>query len=191
MPRRGRHTLPPAVVATRFPFGLFVKRRDIRQNPEVLVYPAIHPVDPRTVRDSARGEGDAAAGVDARSGEIYGLDQYREGDDLRRIAWGATARLGRTVVYEFESHGEREAWLALAPGAAGDPSFEQRVEDVASLAVALLRDGGVATGLRYGGEVLVPPGVGPAHERRMLDVLATIGGPSGSDDGAATPEVAA
>ena len=175
MPRRGRHLLPPTVVATRFPFGLFVKRRDVPRGAEVLVYPSIHPVEAREVREQARGEGDAAAGLDARAGEIYGLDQYREGDDLRRIAWGATARLGRTVVYEFESHGEREAWLSLSPGRTGEPGFEHRVEEVASLAVALLRDGRVATGLRYGGDVLIPPGVGPAHERRLLDALAVIG----------------
>ena len=175
MPRRGRHPLPPAVVVTRFPFGLFVKRRDLPETGEVLVYPRVHQLDLRALGLESRGEGESAAAVMARAGELYGLDEYRDGDDLRRINWPATARLGKLVVCEYESHGDREVWIDLAAGVAGDPQFEIAVEEAASLAVALLREGRIAAGLRVGGAVVLPPAAGPAHERALLEHLAVVG----------------
>ena len=174
MHRRGRHALPKAVVATRFPFGLFVKRRDLRAREQVLVYPRVHPVDAGLLREVRTGQGEAR-GSRARAGEFYGLAEFREGEELRRIHWPATARIGRAVVQEFEARGEAELVLHLQPGVAGEPSFESEIEELASQVVALLREGRVATGLRYGGRLVVEPGVGPAHERRLLEFLALVG----------------
>ena len=194
MHARGLHPLPAAVVATRFPFGLFVKRRELPVRERVLVYPRIHAVDPAVLREARTGEGEAR-GARARAGEFYGLAEYREGEELRRIHWPATARLGRAVVQEYEARGEAEQILVLGPGRAGEPSFEQAVEDVASAVVALLREGRVATGLRYADTLVVEPGVGPAHERKLLEYLALVGfdpattaEPSPAPASAASPE---
>src|SRR5690606_32392340 len=84
MQARGLHPLPKAVVATRFPFGLFVKRRELPGRERVLVYPRIHPVDIEQLRESRTGDGEAL-GARSRSGEFYGLAEYREGQELRRI----------------------------------------------------------------------------------------------------------
>ncbi|KIG17693.1 hypothetical protein DB30_02968 [Enhygromyxa salina] len=174
MQRRGLHSLPKAVVATRFPFGLFVKRRDLPGRERVLVYPRIHPVDPALLKEARAGVGEAKGARD-RAGEFFGLSEYREGQELRRIHWPATARLGRAVVQEYEARGEAEQILELAPGRAGEDSFEAAIEQVASQVVALLREGRVATGLRYADELVVEPGIGPAHERRLLEFLALVG----------------
>ncbi|NVB43224.1 DUF58 domain-containing protein [Pseudenhygromyxa sp. WMMC2535] len=174
MTHRGLHPLPKAVVATRFPFGLFVKRLDLQVRERVLVYPRIHPVDVQELRQAYSGEGEAL-GSRARAGEFFGLAEYRDGQELRRIHWPATARLGKAVVQEFEARGEGELVLSLLPGRGGDPSFEAAVEEVASQAVALLDEGRVATGLRYGDELVIEPGTGPAHERRVLEFLALVG----------------
>lgn len=174
MQTRGLHPLPKAVVATRFPFGLFVKRRELPGRERVLVYPRIHAVDVEQLRESRTGDGEAL-GARSRAGEFYGLAEYREGQELRRIHWPATARLGRAVVQEFEARGEAEQVLELRPGIAGEPSFEAAIEELASQVVALLREGRVATGLRYGDRIAVEAGVGPAHERRLLEFLALVG----------------
>lgn len=174
MHARGLHPLPKAVVATRFPFGLFVKRRELPGRERVLVYPRIHPVDAELLRRSRTGDGEAL-GARARAGEFYGLAEYREGEALRRIHWPATARLGRAVVQEYEARGEAEQVLVLEPGVGGEHSFEAAVEQLASQIVALLREGRVATGLRYGERLVIEPGVGPAHERRLLEFLALVG----------------
>lgn len=185
MSRRGLHALPKAVVATRFPFGLFVKRKELANERErVLVYPKIHTVDPQTLRDDRKGQGEAL-GARARAGEFFGLAEYREGQELRRIHWPATARLGKAVVQEFEARGEAELVLDLATGQTGDATFEAEVERVASEVVALLREGRAATGLRYGGELVVEPDTGPAHERRLLEFLALVGSPDRGKDAAA------
>ncbi len=179
MPRRGRRRLPPAVVATRFPFGLFIKRRELPRGPEVLVYPAVHPVDLGTSDFVRVGEGETAAGTKTRAGEFFGLREYRDGDDMHRIHWPATARVGRTVISDFESHGVSEFWVQLEPGVSGSAGFERRVEDAASLAVAMLRQAQRAVGLRYAGEVVLAPGVGPDQEAKILGFLAVAGEEAG------------
>lgn len=174
MHQRGLHPLPRAVVATRFPFGLFVKRRELPSREQVIVYPRIHPVDAAFLQQARTGQGEAR-GARERAGEFFGLAEYREGQELRRIHWPATARLGKPVVQEFEARGEAEQILVLEPGRAGEPGFEANIEDIASKVVALLREGRTATGLRYGDELVIEPSSGPAHERRLLEFLAMVG----------------
>src|SRR5690606_41487357 len=88
---RGLRARRRAAVATRFPFGLFVKRRELPGRERVLVYPRVHPIDPELLRELRTGEGEAL-GARSRAGEFYGLAEYREGEELRRIHWPATAR---------------------------------------------------------------------------------------------------
>jgi len=174
MTTRGRHRLPPAVIATRFPFGLFVKRRDLGESELVTVLPRIHPVTlPRSV-DPLPGQG-AATGRPARIGEFYGLREYRDGDDPRHLHWPAVARIQRPVVREHEAYGDTELVLELAAGRTGDPAFEDDVERVASYAVAALREPGLAVGLRYGGNLVLPPRSGAEQRRQLLERLALVG----------------
>lgn len=174
--RRGLQPLPKAVVATRFPFGLFVKRMDLPTDERVLVYPRIYPIDPDVLPFARTGEGEAL-GARSRAGEFHGLAEFRDGEELRRIHWPATARLGRPVVQEYEARGEAELVLELAHGRTGDEPFERAVERVASEALALLRAGRVAIGLRYAGELAIEPGIGSGHERQLLEFLALVGDP--------------
>jgi uncharacterized protein (DUF58 family) len=174
MPQRGRHRLPHAVVATRFPFGLFVKRRDLPEPPEVLVYPKVHHVAPRVGESARAGQGEASGRV-ARFGEFLGLREYRDGDDPRRIYWPTYARLQRPVVREHEAQGDTEIVLDLPVGKTGNPAFETEVERVASLAVANLQIPGVAVGLKYGGVLAIEPASGSAQRRRLLEFLALVG----------------
>lgn len=173
MPRRGLHPLPRAVVVTRFPFGLFVKRRELEAPATVTVYPEIR--QRRPVAPSGEPGGDElGAGGRARTGDFFGLREYREGDDARRIYWPAYARLGRPVMREHEARGRTDVVRDLAPGRTGDPEFEARVSDVASLAVADLALG-TRVGLRYAGSLLVEPDDAPGHRERLLEILARVG----------------
>ncbi len=175
MPRRGRHPLPRAVVATRFPFGLFVKRRELPPGDPVLVYPRIHEATTRLAADPHAETGDAPQRR-ARVGEFFALREYRDGDDLRRIHWPAVARTGRPFVREHQADGDRELVLELLAGTTGEPGFEAAVEDCASAAVAELTRAGVAVGLRYAGELVLAPAAGDEQRRRILDRLALVGG---------------
>lgn len=172
--RRGRQVMPAAVVATRFPFGLFVKRRELPRGEPLLVYPRIGPIATPAADDPRTELGDAPRRR-ARAGEFYALREYRDGDDLRRIHWPAVARLGRPVVREYEADGDRELVLELGRGTTGDESFEREVETCASIAVAALARDAVAVGLRYDGELIVTPGSGDEGRRRVLEALALVG----------------
>jgi len=176
MQRRGRHRLPAAVLATRFPFGLFVKRRDLPASAEVLVLPRIDTSALQTGQHERPGHGEAVGRV-ARVGEFHGLRDYREGDDPRRIYWPAFARTSRAVVREHEALGDREVILELALGRSGDPIFERAVERVASAAVAHLQEPGLCVGLLYDGELAIVPENGHEHRQRLLEYLALVGEP--------------
>lgn len=174
MPTRGRHRLPRAVVATRFPFGLFVKRRELPIEGPVRVYPRRVPApDLPPVAQASRPT--QAGHQRARSGDYHGLRPYREGDEWRRLHWRATARLGQPVVREDEAGGEARLRLRLRPGTTGEPGFEAEVERLAAEGrLRLLRDHAEVE-LFYGDRCIVPSGSGAAQHQRMLDVLAEVG----------------
>jgi uncharacterized protein (DUF58 family) len=172
--RRGTHRMPSAVVATRFPFGLFVKRRELPAADLVTVYPRVRPVPlPPLGKTSSYGEAEVGARP-SRAGEFHGLREYRDGDDPRRLHWPAVARLGRPIVREDEAADDAELVLDLAPGTTGEPTFERAVEHVASVAAAWLR-AGVAVGLRYAGEPVLSPAAGRQQRERILEFLASVG----------------
>lgn len=174
MPSRGRHTLPKAVVATRFPFGLFVKRRDMAAPPEVTVYPKLHPVRVEAGTRHRPGTGEASGRI-SRVGEFFGMREYRDGDDPRRIDWRTVARGQRPAVRDYEALGDDERVLDLPTGVTGDARFEREVSRVASLAVAHLQEPGVAVGLRYGGELVLEPASGAHARHALLEALARVG----------------
>ena len=146
MPTRGRHQLPALVVATSYPFGLFIKRRRLATPQNVVVYPKIHDVAPSSHSPSGGGEVDDAPGRAGRAGEFHALRDYVDGEDSRHIHWKASARRRQPVVAERQHPQRRERWLELAVGRSGDPAFESHVESIASLAVAALRREHARTG---------------------------------------------
>lgn len=95
-------------IATRFPFSLFEKWREIDQEDELLVYPALLPTP--LPAGTGREEGDQAGVTKGRGTETRELRDYRTDDEMRSIHWKRTASLGRPVVREYE----REAALVLA-----------------------------------------------------------------------------
>ena len=186
MPRRGPARLPAAVVVTRFPFGLFIKRRALPEPAEIIVYPHVRSMSDAELGAPASGE-NAGTQQRARAGEFFGLREFREGDDARRIHWPASTRLARPVVREMETGGLPECVLAMPSGTAGTPDFETAVETAASVAVGWL-ERGARVALTEQGRTVVPPGEGSAHRRRVLETLAMAGfGPS---DLARLPEAA-
>ncbi|MBV1861982.1 MAG: DUF58 domain-containing protein [Nannocystaceae bacterium] len=174
MPTRGRHRLPRAVIATRFPFGLFVKRRDVAEPAEITVYPRLDLVRVETGSRHRPGQGEASGRI-ARVGEFFGMREYREGDDPRRIDWRTVARGQRPAVRDYEALGDDERLLELPIGITGDPQFEAEVSRVASMAVAYLQEPGVAVGLQYGGQPMLEPASGAHARHTLLEALALIG----------------
>ena len=175
-PKRGVYRLPPLAVISRFPFGMFERRRRFIDHIEVVVYPRVQAL--RTTAIERLPGGRVAPRVPTGEGdEFFCLREYVRGDDLRRIAWRASARLGSLVVKEMTHAMARFAVFVLDTHQPEDlDHFEQRFEDavelVASLAVTLLNQE-FTVAVATPGHCL-REGKGKAHVIKVLDVLARV-----------------
>lgn len=135
--RRGLYLVGPLVVDALDPLGLFGRRRVFQGTASFLVYPrpeplplALPPPSPSLWRVGTQNPLRRGEGL-----EFYGLREYQEGDDLRRVDWKSTARLETLHVREF--HREQPAFLAVAldvsPGQWSKEGFERAVTAAASL----------------------------------------------------------
>jgi len=144
--RRGRDVHVGFRIATRFPFGLFEKSREVPADGELVIYPAVDPVQ------LLAPAGGRSPGVDLVVGrghgeDFLGLRLMREGEDPRDVHWRKTAAAGHLVMRERARETRPDVTLTLdvlKPDGAGDDwsaSFERRIRDVASRAVAHLKRG--------------------------------------------------
>jgi uncharacterized protein (DUF58 family) len=156
--RRGRDRHIGFRLATRFPFGLFEKSRDVTSDGDLIIYPAVDPLvlPPDESGDRlggvltlGRGTGDETAGVRL----------MRDGDDPRDIFWRKSAQTEQMVVRERVREARREVTLVVDsrhPGATPTEEFtarfERRIREIASRAVAHLKRGDTVTVRSTAGE---------------------------------------
>ena len=145
--RRGRDRHVGFRIATRFPFGLFEKSRETSAEGEIIIYPAI---DPLQLPPKADGRW---LGHDGRLGqgsgdEILGVRPMREGDDYRDIYWRKSTLGRQMVLRERARETSRHVYLVLDsqhPGRTPEPAwldqFEVRIREVASRSVAHIKRG--------------------------------------------------
>jgi uncharacterized protein (DUF58 family) len=169
---RGVFPLETLTLSTSFPFGLFIKERDMDVPGEAVVWPRTNRRvrEPRPAGQRVRRSGEAFAGQAGVRGEYRGLRPYRPGDDPRDVHWKTTARVGHPVVREYERDRSRALWLCLDLRAVEGDAAEAAVEIAAALAAGALRRGeafGLATQ-----DARVAPGAGGAQLERALDALA-------------------
>lgn len=103
--KRGRYRIYTARVESRFPFNLIKWSCRWRKDARVLsVYPAFTSLTKFKLPLGARNQAEGMARYSkiGESMELMGVRDYRDGDDIRRIDWPGTARLGSFVVKEFE-----------------------------------------------------------------------------------------
>lgn len=170
--RRGIYPLGTLTLSTSFPFGMFLKERDIDLPGEVVVWPRTD----RPVRAPTPGggrvprSGASARGAAGTRGEYRSLREYRVGDDPKDIHWRSSARLRAPVIRQYERDGAETRWICLdTRGVAGDPA-EIAVEIAASLAASSMAE--ARPFALVAGDVMVDPGEGAGQLERVLDVLA-------------------
>lgn len=170
--RRGVVTVEKVVVATSFPFGLFVKEREVKVRGDVVVWPRRdrNVPEPATSGDQARRRGLAASGAAGARGEFRGLREYRPGDDPRDVHWRSSARLGEPLVREYERDDARSLWVCLDLRTDDADRAEEAAEIAATLADrATSRNERIAL---VTSDHVIPPGQGRPHLERVLDALA-------------------
>ena len=109
--RRGRDTHTGFRVATRFPFGLFEKSREIQSTGELIIYPAVDPVAVQLQGGGRLAGGETSLGR-GHGEEYLGLRAMRDGDDPRDIYWKKSA-LGQQVLRERARDARPEMVLQL------------------------------------------------------------------------------
>lgn len=173
--RRGIYPFEALTLATTFPFGLFLKERDIELPGELVVWPR----SDRRVRVPSpaggghrRRMGSAPVGAAGARGEYRGLREYRPGDDPRDIHWRTSARLVTPVVREYERDAAETLWICLDRGGEPGDEAELVVEVAASLAAGAVRRG-ERFGMVAGGTVL-RAGTGAGQMESALDILARV-----------------
>ena len=145
---RGRHRLGPLGVRLRDPFGLSTRVAAISGSSDVLVLPRIVPLGSGRPPGSGVGaEGEIPHMVALHGEDDVSIREYRDGDDLRRIHWPATAKTGEIMVRQEDRPARRRAVVVLDSRARGhhgsgsSGSFEWAVTACASVAVHLLEHG--------------------------------------------------
>lgn len=189
--RRGLYKFDGFRVATKFPFALFHKSRDVHEDGEVLVFPAVHQVPPPAPR--ARYLGDSQMNRIGRRGEFFGLREYRDGDDRRMIHWRSSARTGRLLVREYEEEAQQRATIIVdnALPAGADEALENALEEAISLAASLASS---YIAMNYSVRLIargasLPFSTGETHLTRILKSLALLETVTDEDTGfSAAPE---
>lgn len=178
---RGRGVYPRGVpaLACGFPFGLWLARRPLAVEGELLVWPRTYPVGalPEEAGEQNRDSG-RYRDQPGTLGEILGVRPYRRGDALRRIHWPQSARHDRLIVCERQSAALPAVRILLNTdpadhrGTGADGSLEWSIRVAASF-IAGWREAGAKLELAFG-QALVPADAGTVQQRRLFDALARL-----------------
>ena len=112
---RGRYIIGPMIIEGRDPLGLFRIRRQLPVYNEILVMPGWFRVQKFPLKGQSRMPREMAMTVprEGTSPEFLGVREYSEGDSLRRIHWGLTAKHSRLIVRQFQKEVESELAVIL------------------------------------------------------------------------------
>lgn len=138
--RRGVFDLGPLQLQLSDPFGLAQSSSEAAARTKLTVYPHIDDVAPLPLSQGNDPHAGAARhNAISQSGEdFYGLRDYQEGDDLRRVHWGATAKLDELMIRQEEMpwQGRATVLLDLRKGVHTPESLEIAVSAAASIVSA-------------------------------------------------------
>jgi uncharacterized protein (DUF58 family) len=169
--RRGRHRFTSLEVATRWPFGLFEKSRELERAQELIVFPRRVP-PPTDVRAQAGMHGDRPDGRAGHGVELHALRDHRPGEDVRTVHWRTSARAARLIAADREHERRRQVCVALDHRALSGPALERAVEAAAALVERELATG-ADVALALCGQTL-PARSGAAQLHAALTALALV-----------------
>ncbi|AKU96776.1 hypothetical protein AKJ09_03440 [Labilithrix luteola] len=142
--KRGRDRHIGFRIATRFPFGLFEKSREVPAEGELIIYPAVDAVQLPPLPPGRHAGGDTAFGR-GHGDDYIGMKLLRHGEDPRDVHWRKSAAVGQLVTRERAREARPDIVLPLdvvrPEGAKEDwaNTFERKIRDVASRSVAHIK----------------------------------------------------
>ena len=157
-------------VESVYPLGLLRAWSRLDLNIRCLVYP--QPIADTPLATTVAGKGDGPVTVGEGSEEFVGLNTYRPGDSLKRVAWKQFARGQGMHVKHYADAQSDELWLdwEAFPG----HSRESRLSRLCGWLLQISSSPEVEDyGLRLPG-VEIAPAQGEVHRQRILRHLATF-----------------
>ncbi|MEJ7833956.1 MAG: DUF58 domain-containing protein [Nocardioides sp.] len=156
---RGHFEIGPMSVRVSDPFGLVELGRAFRTTVPLTVTPRTVPLPTIPLGGGWTGSGDnRPRAFAAGSAEDVTVREYRRGDDLRRVHWRSSARVGELMVRREEQPWQSRATLFLDNrmishrGQGIASSLETAVSAAASIALHLSRRGFMVRLVTAGGE---------------------------------------
>ncbi len=130
--KRGIEKIPYITVSSSFPFGFFERSRRIRTNYKIIVAPEVKSIslDGRTARNKEK-----YINYKGKSNEFYSVQEYREGEDARKISWPISAKTDKLIMIDGEKENSNRIKLFLDNSSylyTDVNSFEMAVEKVTS-----------------------------------------------------------
>lgn len=148
--KRGRDRHVGFRIATRFPFGLFEKSREVPAEGELIIYPAVDPVQLPALPPGRHAGGDSSFGR-GHGDDYLGLRLLRDGEDPRDVHWKKSAAAGQLVMRERAREARPDVVLPLDVVHPDDVkedwhnAFERKIRDIASRALAHIKRGDAVT----------------------------------------------
>jgi uncharacterized protein (DUF58 family) len=180
--RRGIHALNRFQISTSFPFG-FIKRAMERSHADLLVvYPAVAQVEPKVLAmcQPAEKTGPTMRPKRGGSDEMYGLKEYRRGENPRLIYWKRSARMGVLVSKEMTEVAPPRLLILVdsylqSRTRAEHAMVEQAIAMAGSVATFALEQG-LSVGIQAwaGGWHGIAPTRGKRHRRDVMTLLARL-----------------
>jgi len=178
--RRGLFELNRYQLSTSFPFGFIKRAIDNKRRDAILVLPAIGTMSRELMRrfKSAQSSG---MNVRPRSGgddEFFGVREYRNGENPRRIYWKRSAGAGPLVVKDMTKVAPPKVVVMVDTYRIEKTAEAYAAVEKAIAAAATIIDTCLAADLTVGlavwsdGWVSVEPGRGKRHR---VDMLASLG----------------
>jgi uncharacterized protein (DUF58 family) len=184
MTRRGEYSISPVILEGSDPFSLFPWRSSFRDIASLVVYPSIHSLDAVPKRGIPGGPIRVTDRLYEDPSRIGSIRDYIPGDDIRRIHWNATARLGSlcTVLYLPAMDSPVVVILDLSSPAYPDRFRYSRLEFAVEIAASLVHSLGnasrrvafVSNGFDGTGRPVIPPEGQIGSAALALRVLARI-----------------
>lgn len=182
---RGRYVIGPVAVRATDPFGLVEYARSFRSTSTLTVTPRVVPLKPIPIGGAWTGSGDNRPRAFATgSAEDVTVREYRRGDDLRRVHWRSSARVGELMVRREEQPWQSRATIFLDNrsgshrGSGLGSTFEVAVEAAASIGAHLVHRGFLVRLVTATGEATGPQWHvrdEEANHRSLMDALAVVG----------------
>lgn len=173
--RRGVFTVGPLRLVSSDPFGLLRRERPHGATDTLWVHPVVQPLALMPTERSPSLEGPMADTAPSGSITFHALREYVLGDDLRKIHWRSTARLGTLMVREHVDTSQPATTVVLDTNrTAHDPDGFEHAVDVAASVLANVALHGFPARFLTTGDLELGDGTKVLPPTAFLDALAAV-----------------